>query len=442
MSGWVGDRCDRRGTRPSVARDGSRRPLRLLLGVALGLGGVVAPTVALAAPVPSGGPVPTRVTASSSAAPADASAPRYYLVGPPRDGQPEFLYQIAARTLGDGNRYREIFDLNRGRRQPDGGALTDPLTVLRPGWILVLPPDADGPAVRVGPLPSPDVAPPSGSGTTSADDSGGGATPYLMGAVGLVAVAGLLALALRRSRGAGDRSTPAATPPAPAATGTPADSHSDSDSGPVSGAPAPLGAATTATLTTGRPVSLLTRSGRVVVDLEWPTGRLDVRLLGTAPDAEAGTPCAWLDDDGPLPAATLPVVLGRRAGRRFFVDLAAAPDVVTVTGPVSSARQVALAVAEQLHAAGVAVTVVGDALGGDALGGDAPAAYRRVPAFPTDDAEAALTGPGVLISAGLRGAELAAARDLAARSGHRVVPVLVGEVVRSRWSVRVSEPKP
>jgi hypothetical protein len=66
--------------------------------------------------------------------------------------QPEVLYEIAQRFLGDGNRYDEIFTLNKGRLQPDGGALTV-VTSLDPGWILQLPADAKGPGLQFGPLP-------------------------------------------------------------------------------------------------------------------------------------------------------------------------------------------------------------------------------------------------------------------------------------------------
>ncbi|MCZ7436859.1 hypothetical protein O7598_10685 [Micromonospora sp. WMMC241] len=86
----------------------------------------------------------------AQAAPAETG--RYYVVGPPVDGQREYLYAIALRTLGNGNRYREIVELNTGRAQPDGETFTDGLA-LNPGWVLVLPRDARGQGVRVGPLP-------------------------------------------------------------------------------------------------------------------------------------------------------------------------------------------------------------------------------------------------------------------------------------------------
>lgn len=50
----------------------------------------------------------------------------------------ESLWEISERHLGDGNRYKEIFRLNKGRTQPDGARLTNP-GVLESGWRLMLP---------------------------------------------------------------------------------------------------------------------------------------------------------------------------------------------------------------------------------------------------------------------------------------------------------------
>jgi hypothetical protein len=58
------------------------------------------------------------------------------------------LESIAAGTLKDPGRAGEIFGLNRGLAQPDGGALTSRDQPLHPGWILRLPPDAAGPDVK------------------------------------------------------------------------------------------------------------------------------------------------------------------------------------------------------------------------------------------------------------------------------------------------------
>lgn len=64
-------------------------------------------------------------------------------------GQRVTLESVAAATLGDPGRAGEILELNRGRRQPGGGALNAAGDTLRPGWILRLPDDASGPAVQV-----------------------------------------------------------------------------------------------------------------------------------------------------------------------------------------------------------------------------------------------------------------------------------------------------
>ncbi|MBJ2121845.1 hypothetical protein I6N91_12740 [Arthrobacter sp. MSA 4-2] len=82
-------------------------------------------------------------------------------------GAPDSLGQVAERTLGDPGRAQEIFDLNAGRRQSDGSALTDP-AALEAGWILILPDDAQGPDVRSALLDEP---------ADAANGSGGEADP-------------------------------------------------------------------------------------------------------------------------------------------------------------------------------------------------------------------------------------------------------------------------
>ena len=57
--------------------------------------------------------------------------------------QRETLWSIAGRHLGDPLRWEEIFDLNKGRPQPDGRRMED-VNWIYPGWVLRLPPDAVG----------------------------------------------------------------------------------------------------------------------------------------------------------------------------------------------------------------------------------------------------------------------------------------------------------
>lgn len=75
------------------------------------------------------------VSAAEQNGPPAMTGPRY--VVQPRDT----LGRIAARNLGDWERFDEIFELNRGRQQPDGRELSD-ARVIRPGWVLTLPADA------------------------------------------------------------------------------------------------------------------------------------------------------------------------------------------------------------------------------------------------------------------------------------------------------------
>jgi hypothetical protein len=109
--------------------------------------------VAAALAVVLAGACAVLVATPASAAPPASASVKFWIVAPEQNGHKEFLYQIAQKALGDGNRYREIFALNKGRRQPDGGRLTDP-AILDPGWILQLPSDAHGPGVHIGPLPT------------------------------------------------------------------------------------------------------------------------------------------------------------------------------------------------------------------------------------------------------------------------------------------------
>ena len=72
---------------------------------------------------------------------------KMYTVNPPVGRFHESLWEIAHNHLGDGRRYREIFELNSGRVQPDGSKLTI-ASLIRPGWVLLMPKDAHGPGIE------------------------------------------------------------------------------------------------------------------------------------------------------------------------------------------------------------------------------------------------------------------------------------------------------
>lgn len=79
------------------------------------------------------------------------------------------LWRMAELKLGSGFRWREIFELNRGRQFPDGRSLTNP-HLIYPGWVLELPGESEAPPAqhgdgRAGASGGPHPTPPPGSNT-------------------------------------------------------------------------------------------------------------------------------------------------------------------------------------------------------------------------------------------------------------------------------------
>ncbi|MFI6244468.1 hypothetical protein ACIBEF_31965 [Micromonospora sp. NPDC050795] len=167
----------------------------------------------------------------------------------------------------------------------------------------------------------------------------------------------------------------------------------------------------------------------VQVDLAAETGPIRVRLAGVA-TGPATTAYAWLAEAEPPPAAGVPLVLGRQGSWRLHVDLGRTPDVVTLVGALDDCRSLAAAFARQLLSDGIGVAVVGDALGSAAFDG-----CRSVTAYPDPGDE--LSGPSVVIAAGLPEGGMAGVHELVAVTGGRCVPLLIGMVPSSRWSVQV-----
>ncbi|MWA06622.1 hypothetical protein F8568_041010 [Actinomadura sp. LD22] len=93
---------------------------------------------------------PDRPVAEAPPAPAESrtetltqnpDTTKIYRVHPPEGRHHESLWEIAEKCLGEGRRYKEIYDLNKGHVQPDGTRLTI-ASLIRPGWILEMPADA------------------------------------------------------------------------------------------------------------------------------------------------------------------------------------------------------------------------------------------------------------------------------------------------------------
>ncbi|SCL32908.1 transcriptional activator domain-containing protein [Micromonospora aurantiaca] len=126
-------------------------------------------------PAAAGQAIASRASHRPAASHQPAAPPPTYTV---RRG--DSLCEIAARTLGDADRWPEIFALNRGARFPHvGGALRDP-DLIYPGWVLRLPADANHKSDQTPPrghdqqprtepgrpdLPAPPTKPDSSAGT-------------------------------------------------------------------------------------------------------------------------------------------------------------------------------------------------------------------------------------------------------------------------------------
>lgn len=83
---------------------------------------------------------------------------KYYRIQPPEGRHHDSLWEIADRHLGDGRRYKEIFELNKDRIQPDGSKLSE-ASLIRPGWIMEMPGDARGGELVEMPDEAPNVSP-------------------------------------------------------------------------------------------------------------------------------------------------------------------------------------------------------------------------------------------------------------------------------------------
>ena len=483
-----------RPSRQTFLRVGVAVATVAFLAAYVGLGTPVWAALRSAATAPSATAPPT-ATPSPEAAPVAATAAlpsgmvKYYVVGPPVDGQPEYLFAIATRTLGDGNRAREIFNLNRGRTQPDGAALVDP-AVLRPGWLLVLPADATGDGVRVGTLPvvdvsvsltaSPAVNPAVVPAVTTSD--GPGTSVYVAGVA--AAATSLLVLAVlrrRRTRGSPTHRSrtlrnrthrsrtgrsqarydpPATSQPIHQRTTRSAATHaSGTERGPQwtdwdhtirseVGLPEVNG---TGAVRPGAPVrGMPTRSAghawagaeprdHVVevdhvleVEVVAASGqdRATVSLVG-ARNQRSTPPWLWLDPDEPEPPRPTYVAVGGGSMGALCMNVIQAPDVLTVTGEAAGARRLAAALARQLIERGISVTVVGTVLGSRLPGS------RIVRTIA--EAEAATADPVApqFVFCPPAPEDAATIRRLIERTSPHSIPVLVGDARRGRWSIHV-----
>jgi DNA-binding SARP family transcriptional activator len=99
-----------------------------------------------------------RHSEGASAAEAGHAETKFYRIQPPEGRHHDSLWEIAQRHLGDGRRYKEIYELNKDRAQPDGSRLSQ-ASLIRPGWIMEMPADARGGELVEMPKETPKVSP-------------------------------------------------------------------------------------------------------------------------------------------------------------------------------------------------------------------------------------------------------------------------------------------
>ncbi|MGW0435147.1 hypothetical protein ACWDV4_21735 [Micromonospora sp. NPDC003197] len=399
---------------------------------------------------------------SAGQAPSDTRTVKYYTVSDSPGG--ETLASVAGRILGDESRADELYQLNAGRTQPDGGTLTEP-TRLRVGWHLILPWDAVGDGVQYGRLPTGKGTPPPttplpsvdpAAARTAAAAQGDGKLPILWIALAIV-LALLLVAAVgiwwwRGSGSSGGQGRPRrpgrnATPGGPELLGTTVAATIDQT----------LRTLGTECAATGQAVP---RIQGISVDDELVTLRLssaDEQTVapwtadrsGRTWHAPLGAlrdrPTRW-DIDVPCPRL---VTLGTWDGHEELVELGAASGLISVGGDRTAAQELVLAWANQLVVSpwSEEVQVVVSGLGEVVV--DADMDDRIVSVGSTSEALAEIDGqgqladwfgPGVLILASApTEQEAARVAALVSRPQNPWAVVALGESPHDQWRFTVDE---
>ena len=292
---------------------------------------------------------------------------KVYTVKAPKDGYHDNLWDIAERHLGDGRRYQEIYELNKGLEQPDGRKL-QLARLIQPGWNVVMPDDAVG-VQRMTQAPSPATLPAAptqagsqagtqtgvDTGAATAGDQGVQEMPGGLLGTSLLAATALMALALERRRRIGAASTAGEVEVELRGAATPSraaflDRALRDLMAACRAASAPLPAVYAVTLDDTSVTLRLAPSAPTPLG-EWQTsddGATWTRdLFDPNDDLEAET--------SPYPAL---VSLGvDEEGRDVLVDLEAAGGVVAIDGDPNVASEVAAAIALQSGTAAWATDV-------------------------------------------------------------------------------------
>ncbi|MEV6374331.1 hypothetical protein [Micromonospora musae] len=392
----------------------------------------------------------------------EPSVPYWVVPGQPGTESDLTLPGVADRVLGDSRRWPEIFELNRGRTQPDGLVLTEPAQSIRAGWVFVLPEGATSGEIRIG-------APPTATPVTAAPPTAvpPAATPP----------AGQQPAGQQPDTPPADRPQPAAVQPAPPVDGDetlilglrpitaallgvgtllvlavvvlvpillgqrrrPAES---ADPAPASGSRAVLDRAL-------RQLATQAGQAQVYAALIGPD-RVSLRLAPALPEA----PPPWqarqqgaiweapswqldqnLDDSGELP---LLATVGTVGGELAVVNLGRAPGIVALTGDPAAAMRVAVSFLDEIARHPAAASVVISVVGTLPAASTAPERVRVIAdaeylLTPSGDGGEALRDHLVVVTAPIPPAELERLGALAAVSEGTAAVLVVGDAPNAAW---------
>lgn len=170
----------------SAVGSGPRADVTVSSTAQAGQGTAASGVSAAAVTAPKAGPPAKAATAFSAKATAAGVQPgttivrpdlavgsKLYTVVTPVGHHHDSLWEIAQKHLGDGRRYKEIYELNKERIQPDGSHL-HLARLIYPGWELVMPADAVGVATVIAQpvTPAPVPVAPASTGVGAASSNG------------------------------------------------------------------------------------------------------------------------------------------------------------------------------------------------------------------------------------------------------------------------------
>ncbi|MFI5934098.1 hypothetical protein [Actinoplanes sp. NPDC051494] len=326
--------------------------------------------------------------------------PVYWVVpGTPGAVSELSLPQVAQRVLGDSQRWPELLELNEGRPQADGGAVTE-AGQLKAGWALVLPEGARSGEIRFGTPPGPSRA-----AAPVPEASGSSSLPWVIAGAGAVALGlggGLFLMRRRRHR--------AGAPVVPVA-GAESRESLDRALRAVAGLPSAPGVYAAV-------VGLDRISLRLAPALPDPPPPWQARAQGTVWEAPT-----WQLDAAPAAPGSggmpLLATIGTIGGEPVVVNLGRAPGLVALTGDKTAARTRLVSFVDGVT---VPVLVLGPAL---------PASRGRV---VTDVAQVEGAGPWlVAVTGALPPPALQRLSELAANGGNTTAVVVLGDVPQAAW---------